>query len=484
MAERTEARQAETALPNTTLREQAGLPFEAPAPQVIIGPGLEAQAGALARAATAAGLDSEMAGASPAPGPGVVLVGLDTDGNGEGWAFLGRCRSSHIPVAVVGADAGPTPVREAYRQGAAEVLFADEAPLDTQLSSLIARLYAGPDQNRLHPERSRFHSLVGVSRPMAELYSLLEVVGPSDATVLIRGESGTGKELVARAIHAESARAESPFVAINCGAIPADLLEAELFGHAKGAFTGAVNARQGRFAYADGGTLFLDEIGEMSPDLQIKLLRVLEERTYEPVGSSRSVPFNARVLAATNQDLDEAVASGRFREDLYHRLNVLAVDLPSLRQRGADDVLFLFEHFLEDLNRKHGTRLGGADPVARRFLAAYDWPGNVRELRNLTERLAILKREGLVEPADLPEKVRGAPREGADPLLGEDGDDPLERDILLGNNRDLRAEVEAFENRLILQALETTGGNRNQAAQLLGVKRTTLVEKLKKRNLG
>lgn len=480
MAERTEARLDESLPPSRTFREQTGLPFEASAPRVIIGPGLQDHSTALARVAAASGLDSEIAGTAPAPGPAVVLT--DLSGGTAGWDFLACCRGGHIPVGVFSVQAEPAQVREAYRRGAAEVLFLDEAALDIQLSSLLARLYDGPDQNRLHPERSRFHTLVGVSRSMAELYSLLEVVGPSDATVLIRGESGTGKELVARAIHAESARSEHPFVAINCGAIPPDLLEAELFGHAKGAFTGAVSARQGRFAHADSGTLLLDEIGEMSPDLQIKLLRVLEERTYEPVGSSRSVPFNARVLAATNKDLDDAVASGRFRDDLYHRLNVLTVDLPPLRQRGAEDVIFLFDHFLDELNRKHGTRVAGADPVARRFLEAYDWPGNVRELRNLTERLAILKREGLVEPADLPEKIRGAPRDtnGVQPAEAEGG----ERDILLGQSRDLRAEVEAFENRLILEALESTAGNRNQAAQLLGVKRTTLVEKLKKRNLG
>ncbi|MEF8794783.1 sigma-54 interaction domain-containing protein, partial [Thiohalorhabdus sp.] len=379
MAEGTEARQDESVPPGETRREQAGLAFESPAPRVIIGPGLERHSQALARAAAGSGLESEVAGAAPAPGPAVVL--MDLAAGAGGWDFLACCRSGHLPVAVFSTQPEPAQVREAYRRGAAEVLFLDEAALDIQLSSLLARFYDGPDQNRLHPERSRFHGLVGISQSMAELYSLLEVVGPSDATVLIRGQSGTGKELVARAIHAESARSEHPFVAINCGAIPPDLLEAELFGHAKGAFTGAVSARQGRFAHADSGTLFLDEIGEMSPDLQIKLLRVLEERTYEPVGSSRSVPFNARVLAATNKNLDEAVASGRFREDLYHRLNVLTVDLPPLNQRGAEDVMFLFDHFLEELNRKHGTRVAGADPVARRFLEAYEWPGNVRELR-------------------------------------------------------------------------------------------------------
>ncbi|MEF8794306.1 sigma-54 interaction domain-containing protein [Thiohalorhabdus sp.] len=482
MAERTEAWQDETPPPDEAPREQAGLPFQGPTPRVIIGPGLEEHNPELVPVAAASGLDSEIAGAAPAPGPAVVLA--DLSAGTAGWDFLACCRSSHIPVAVFTVPAEPSDVREAYRRGVAEVLFLEEAGLDIQLSSLLTRLYDGPDKKSLHPERSRFHSLVGLSQSMAELYSLLEVVGPSDATVLVRGESGTGKELVARAIHAESGRSEHPFVAINCGAIPPDLLEAELFGHAKGAFTGAVSARQGRFAHADSGTLFLDEIGEMSPDLQIKLLRVLEERTYEPVGSSRSVPFNARVLAATNKDLDEAVASGRFREDLYHRLNVLTVDLPPLRQRGSEDVMFLFDHFLDELNRKHSTGVAGADPVARRFLEAYDWPGNVRELRNLTERLAVLKREGLVEPADLPEKIRGAPRDTNEGQPAEVGAESGERDILLGQSRDLRAEVEAFENRLILEALESTAGNRNQAAQLLGVKRTTLVEKLKKRNLG
>jgi DNA-binding NtrC family response regulator len=435
----------------------------------------------LLRVAHAAGLAGEtLDGKAQDLGPGIVMVGLSN--SPAGWARLERSGPGQVVIAAFTAPTTPQEVRAAYRAGAAEVLLGEEAALEQQLASLLARLYqedpAQPDSGH----RTQFHGLVGGSPAMRELYAMLEVVGPADATVLIHGESGTGKELVARAIHQESSRADAPFVAINCGAIPSDLLEAELFGHAKGAFTGALSARQGRFGYADQGTLFLDEIGEMGPDLQVKLLRVLEERVYEPLGSSQSVPFHGRVVAATNRDLEAAVASGQFREDLYHRLNVLGLTLPPLRERGDEDVLFLFDHFLDQLNQKHNTQLSGAEPLAQRFLTAYDWPGNVRELRNLAERVAVLKQEGWVEPADLPEKIRGAPQD-AGPQEDQEMAD-LERDILLGQSRDLRAEVEAFENRLILQALEATGGNRNQAAQLLGVKRTTLVEKLKKRNLG
>ena len=461
---------------------QDGASLTGPVLEVLIGPGLEGRVGELEPSVQEAGFPVRLA-MQPHPAGGQLVL-LAPEEHEDGWQALQSCPPSSIPVAVFLDEPRPERVREAFRRGAADVLFFASGDPAGQVRQLLAGLQAPSASAREGgPDAGRFHGLVGISESMSELVATIELMGPADTTVLIRGESGTGKELVARAIHAESHRSQAPFVPINCGAIPGELLEAELFGHVKGAFTGAIQSRQGRFAKAGEGTLFLDEIGEMSPDLQVKLLRVIEERIYEPLGSSRSVPFNARILAATNQDLEARVASGQFREDLFHRLNVLTLDLPPLRERGSEEILYLFDHFLEQLNRKHGTEVQGATPLARRFLATYAWPGNVRELRNLTERLVILKRQGHVEPADLPQKVRGMPGEETVPSPEEPSGD-RERDVLLGQGRDMKAEVEAFENRMILQALEATGGNRNQAAQLLGLKRTTLVEKLKKRNLG
>lgn len=446
-------------------------------PRLLIGPGLTGEADRVAEVAAGHGLESARVADPPRqPGTGLVLVAWEDPSASA--AFLAGTAAGWVPVVVLGGSASAEQVRAAYRAGAVEVLFAGEGGVAGELDTLLGRLYGGGEP-AAGGERSHFRGLVGASPPMVELYWLIEAVAPTDTTVLLRGESGTGKGLAARAIHAESPRAESPFVAINCGAIPADLLEAELFGHVQGAFAGAVRDRRGRFALAEGGTLFLDEIAELGPDLQVKLLRALEEGAFEPVGTPHSVPFDARVVAAANTGLERAVAEGRFREDLYHRLNVVGLDLPPLRERGSQDIFTLLDHFLEQFNHRHGARVSGVDPLCRSLLAGYEWPGNVREVRNLAERLAILKGQGTVEAGDLPERIRGV-RPSAP---GGEADD-LERDVLLGQARDLKAEVEAFENRLILQALEATEGNRNQAAQLLGVKRTTLVEKLKKRGLG
>ncbi|MFA9461518.1 sigma-54 interaction domain-containing protein [Thiohalorhabdus sp. Cl-TMA] len=449
--------------------------------EVLVGPGLEAHAGELEPVIRAAGYPVRSGARPHADGGQLVLLGLDA--SPAGWQGLDSCPAGSLAVAMFLAQPRPDEVRNAFRRGAADVLLAESETPGGVVRDFLEALRSSPGPAAGQPAGERFGGLVGVSEAMTEIHSMVGLVGPADTTVLIQGESGTGKELAARAIHAASPRADAPFMAINCGAIPPDLLEAELFGHAKGAFTGAIQSRQGRFAKVGAGTLFLDEIGEMSPDLQVKLLRVIEERTYEPLGSSRSVEFSARILAATNQDLELAVQAGRFREDLYHRLNVLSLELPALRERGGDEILYLLDHFLAQLNRKHGTEVGGVTPLAGHLLATYSWPGNVRELRNLVERLVILKRAGLVEPADLPQKVRGVQASLEETGSGAERTE-LERDILLGQGRDMKAEVEAFENRMIMQALEATGGNRNQAAQLLGVKRTTLVEKLKKRNLG
>ena len=249
----------------------------------------------------------------------------------------------------------------------------------------------------------RFDNIVGQSEGILNVLSLVERVAESESTVLVTGESGTGKELVAKAIHYNSPRSNQPFVPINCGAIPSELLESELFGHVKGAFTGAISNRIGRFEMAEGGTLFLDEIGDMSPTLQVKILRVLQEREFEPVGGTKTIQANVRVIAATNIDLEKAVEEGRFREDLYYRLNVIPIQIPALRERRSD-IPLLFHHFMDGFNDKRERKIQGIATEAIEALYNYNWPGNIRELENLVERVAILKGEGMIHISDLPAK--------------------------------------------------------------------------------
>jgi len=315
--------------------------------------------------------------------------------------------------------------------------------------------------------------MVGSSAAMVRLYGLIGRVSGSDATILINGETGTGKGLAARAIHRNSGRAAQAFVSINCGAIPENLLESELFGHVKGAFTGALANKVGKFEQAHGGTIFLDEIGDMSPDLQVKLLRVLEEGEFEPVGGNRTVRVDVRVIAATHRDLEAQVGAGVFREDLYYRLYVIPLLLPPLRERGGDIVL-LAEHFLAEFNGRLQAAVSGISDGARGVLQRYGWPGNVRELRNLMERLVVLKPEGEIGEEDLPVKIRGASAAVVAPVgavaLTEEG-------------INLNSAVTEFEKALILQSLEKTQWVKNKAAQLLNLNRTTLVEKIKRYQL-
>jgi len=321
---------------------------------------------------------------------------------------------------------------------------------------------------------SIFSGIIGESTPMLSLFELIEKVASSDSTVLLTGESGTGKELVARAIHDLGPRKNRNFVPVNCAAIPDDLLESELFGHVRGSFTGAVANRIGRFEIADRGTIFLDEIGDMKPSLQVKLLRVLQNREIEPVGATSIKKVDVRIIAATNQPLDDLVAERRMREDLYYRLSVIPIHLPPLRERRSD-IPLLVSHFLEKFGHGRHRTITGIDQPALDALSRYDWPGNVRELENLIERLTILKGSGTITLADIPERYRSgsaSPSEASLPVtLPEKG-------------FCLNTVVEEFENRMIIQALERTGGNKKEAAQLLNLKRTTLIEKLKKRQLG
>lgn len=317
-----------------------------------------------------------------------------------------------------------------------------------------------------------FEGIISGCPEMVKIFGVIEKVARTRSTVLVLGESGTGKELIARAIHALSGRS-GRLVPVNCGAIPEDILESELFGHEKGAFTGAVSSRVGRFQLADNGTIFLDEIGEMSPKLQVKLLRVLQERKVDPVGSTRSVDVDVRVVAATNKDLAEEVKAGRFREDLFYRLQVVPVTLPALRNREGD-VELLAQHFLyRYADELHRPGMAFSEQ-ALQHLAAYSWPGNIRELENLVERIAILSDEETIGPEQIPDFVRGTPQT----QISE-----LEDFVLPSFGVDFNTLVDNYENKLIATALSQTGGNKKAAAKLLGLNRTTLVEKIKKKGL-
>lgn len=321
-------------------------------------------------------------------------------------------------------------------------------------------------------KKYKFDQIVGNSEPIQNVLRLIERVADSDSTVLIQGESGTGKELIAKAIHYNSYRANGPFVAINCGAIPSELLESELFGHTKGAFTGAVANRIGRFEMADGGTIFLDEIGDLEPSLQVKILRALQERSFEPVGSTKTVSVDVRVIAATNINLEQAVDEGRFREDLFYRLNVIPILVPALRERKSD-IPLLLNHFINLFNKNKGKGLQGMTTETMECLTQYPWPGNIRELENLVERMSILKGQGLLTPEDLPLKYKSQKSSQQEFNIVDIPDEGM----------DFNSAVDAYENALITRALEKTGWNRNQAAALLRLNRTTLVEKIKKKGL-
>lgn len=338
--------------------------------------------------------------------------------------------------------------------------------------------------------------IVGQSTTLREVFRTLHKVAPTDSTVLVTGESGTGKELVVRALHVNSLRHDKPFVPINCGAIPKDLLESELFGHEKGAFTHAIRTRPGRFEMAEGGTIFLDEIGEMDLTLQVKILRVLQEKEIERVGGNGAKKVDVRIVAATNRDLEQEVGAGRFREDLYYRLNVIPVHLPPLRERGGEDILLLSGHFLRLFCAKRGRPALSLSIDAQKALCAYPWPGNVRELENFMERLSILCDGSIVEAADLPQKILDAvgdlvalpaPAAPAAAAPAEQSGTPgfrwPELADLKNLNMDLKEFLDTAEEKLLSEALALAAGVKNQAAEILGIKRTTLIEKLKKRNM-
>ncbi len=406
--------------------------------------------------------------------------------DGRGLDILDRVPATHRPVAIVmTGEATVETAVGALRVGAIDYLlkpFSMEA-LDAALDRAVSRSRVEPtsveplDESSL--EAWRLHHaprLLGRHPTLLATLDLLRRIAPTDCSVLVCGETGTGKELVARAIHSASGRGSFAFVAINCAAVPEQLMESELFGHARGAFTGAQTARVGRFATAHGGTLFLDEVGEMPLSVQAKLLRALQEKEIVPLGESHAIAVDVRVVAATHRDLDEMVEQRLFRADLLYRLDVIRTDLVPLRERRGD-IPSTVDAFIAEANQRRGGHITGISPAALRVLTEYHWPGNARQLLHAVERMVIMRREGILEPGDLPEKVLHAVRRDhatsrpfVEPWLPDDG-------------LDLREVVERFESSLIRQALARTGGNRNRAAALLRMNRTTLVEKLKKRAL-
>jgi transcriptional regulator with PAS, ATPase and Fis domain len=344
-----------------------------------------------------------------------------------------------------------------------------------------------------------FQGIIGNCPKMRQLFDLITKLADDDlSTVLIQGESGTGKELVAKAIHSHSPRAEKNFVPVNCAAIPDELLESELFGHTRGAFTGAAQAKIGRIEYADKGTLFLDEIGDMKPVLQAKLLRVLQEREFEPVGGLKPVPVDVRVLAATHCNLEQMVEEGRFREDLYYRLSVIPVIIPPLRER-KEDLPLLINHFIHHVGKHRKQPLLGLDDQAMQALVACNWRGNVRELENLIQHMTVLYGGATVSLADLPEKYQQSSDDqtlqsaciqhaagldaGPEQLSLFSSSAPPADTAWTDDGVDFKALVNDFETQLIIQALQVAQGNKKEAARILNLKRTTLLEKMKKKNL-
>jgi DNA-binding NtrC family response regulator len=407
----------------------------------------------------------------------LVLTDLALPGLGgmDVLAYLVQERP-RCPCIIITGFGTITNAVAAMRQGAYDYLT---KPADaTELRLVVARAL---EHTRLKREnvqlrkqlhrRYGFANMMGESEAITRVFDLIRKVADTDSTVLLLGESGTGKELITHAIHFNSSRRDGPLIPVNCAAIPEELLESELFGHERGAFTHAVQTRIGRFEQADGGTIFLDEISEMSPGLQVKILRVLQDRSFERIGGVKTIRVDIRIIAATNRDLEELVHRNKFREDLFYRLNVIPIRVPPLREREGD-ILLLARHFLQECCRKQKKPLKRLSPAALDLLEQYPWPGNVRELENLMERLIILTEGELIDTADLPEKIQRLSLPAA-----ESPADFPPRGI------HLTAATQAFERGLILQALERSGWVKSRAAALLNLNRTTLLEKMKKQNI-
>jgi DNA-binding NtrC family response regulator len=386
-------------------------------------------------------------------------------------------------VFMAGGDNDPTVVVESIKAGADDYVLISSSAAEVvgRLATALAAVPSGPEADGVPDASQVLEDIIGRSAPMQRVFERIKKVAGSDSTVLVLGESGTGKELIARAIHALSARSSGPLIPVNCGAIPEELLESELFGHEKGAFTGAIKTRLGRFELAKGGTIFLDEVGDMSPNLQVKLLRVLQDHQFERIGGTRTIKAEIRVIAATNQDVKTKVDEGLFREDLYYRLNVIPIRLPSLRDK-LDDLPSLAEHFVDNCAARMEVPRPRISASMMDLFLAYDWPGNVRELENVIERLVILSEGDELSIDELPARIKAlepgaavAPVSAAGCIFTfpEPGPEGLS----------FNDAVDRFERRLIDWALEASGGVKNRAAVLLGLNRTTLVEKIRKKGI-
>ncbi len=393
----------------------------------------------------------------------------------DGMALLGHCTDQMpgLPVILITAHGTVDSAVEAIKLGAHDYIT---KPFDKdELLPVIEKALRTEERGRavLHEDAAGRYKIIGQTAKMHAVYGMIEKVSKSPTTVLITGESGTGKELVARALHDSSDRSSAPFIQVNCGAIPENLFESELFGHEKGAFTGAIGGKPGRFELADGGTLFLDEIGELPKDMQVKLLRVLQDGTFERVGGVRSQTVDVRLVAATNRDLVKEVKDGAFREDLYYRLNVIPIKLPPLRDR-ADDIPLLTEHFVAKFNARLGTQIQEVTPEAMAALMSHHWPGNIRELENLIERSVLLCEGGRISMADLP----GLVEDGA-PDIGDDEELPME----MGLKEYVRVYTAKLERSRIQRALEEESGNVTHASKKLGISMKSLQLKMKEYGL-
>ncbi|NOY60201.1 MAG: sigma-54-dependent Fis family transcriptional regulator [Calditrichaeota bacterium] len=396
-----------------------------------------------------------------------------------GLDFLKQVREvdADIPVIVITAFATVQNAVEAMKVGAFDYITKPftveeiEVKIDKALDAreLVRKNRILHWENEYLREEARYHfsEIVGQSPSMQQIYGLVKKVAPANSPVLILGESGTGKELIARAVHYSSPRKNSPFVKVNCAALAEGVLESELFGHEKGAFTGAIRRKPGRFEIAAEGTIFLDEISEIPPSIQVKLLRVLQEKEFERVGGTETLKMKARLIAATNQKLEELISKKLFREDLYYRLNVVSLHLPPLRER-SEDIPPLVHHFIGKYNQESGKKVQGMTPAAMKFLLTYTWPGNIRELENVIERAIVLTGRSRIDIEDLPQNIINLNNFHKD--NGQDDENLIKR-------------IEEYEKHLIFNALMRTRGNISQAAQYLGIKRTTLRYKMEKYDL-